>query len=389
MRYLKQLMLICVCLWCTRTTRAQDSTAKAVKVAVFAPLYIDSVFTGETYKLGKANLPKFLLPGLDFYNGVLLAIDSLNTEKVAVEVLIYDTKSTAISVDELVTRPELQDVSLLIASFNNRNEIKPLADFAREKNILLISSTYPNDGGITGNPNFVLLNPTLTAHIEAVYKYVHRTYPIENITLFRRKGNVEDMIQNVLSGMNKKTPGLPLKLKTIELPDSFTVQQVTAYLDSTKRNVVICGTLNEIFGLNLSKALSSSKAYQTSVIGMPTWDALKDIANGIDMVYTTPYNYIRLDKISLLLSEKYKNRYAGRASDMVFKGFESMYRFSKLLLKYGNQLKEHLSDKEFKLFNDFDIQPVTAEKGNPAAEYLENKKLYLIRKLDGKLKSVN
>lgn len=390
MHYGKRLWLLCICLGYLLSAKAQDSSVvRSIKVAVFAPLYIDSAFTNDTYKLGKANLPKYLLPGLDFYNGVMLAIDSLNAEKTAIEVQIYDTKSSSMGIDELLEQPELQDVSLLIASFNNRNDIKPLADFAKEKNILLISATYPNDGGIEDNPNFVLLNPTLTAHIEAVYKYVHRTYPLDNITLFRRKGGTEDQIQTILGNLNKRTGGIPLKLKTVELTDSFTTQQVTAYLDSTKRNVVICGTLNEGFGLLLSKALSSSKQYPAVVIGMPTWDALRDIGSGIDMVYTTPYNYFRQDKLSSQLSEKYRARFAGRASDLVFKGFETMYRFSKLLLKYGPELKNNLSAKEYKLFNDFDIQKVTDEKDNQLTNYLENKKLYLIRKVDGKLKSVN
>ncbi len=390
MHYLKRLWVLCICLGYLLSAKAQDTpAAKTVKVAVFAPLYIDSAFTNDTYKLGKANLPRYLLPGLDFYNGVMLAIDSLNAEKAAIEVLIYDTKSSSMGIDELLEQPELQEVSLLIASFNNRNDIKPLADFAKEKNILLISATYPNDGGIEANPNFVLLNPTLTAHIEAVYKYVHRTYPLDNITLFRRKGGTEDQIQTILGNLNKRTAGIPLKLKTIELTDSFTTQQVTAYLDSTKRNVVICGTLNESFGLMLSRALSSSKHYPAVVIGMPTWDALRDIGTGIDMVYTTPYNYFRQDKLSSQLSEKYRSRFAGRASDLVFKGFETMYRFSKLLIKYGPELKNNLSAKEFKLFNDFDIQLVKAEQDNAVTNYLENKKLYLIRKQDGKVKSVN
>lgn len=390
MHYGKRLWLVSICLGYLLSAKAQDTSAvRSIKVAVFAPLYIDSAFTNDTYKLGKANLPKYLLPGLDFYNGVMLAIDSLNAEKTAIEVQIYDTKSSSMGIDELLEQPELQDVSLLIASFNNRNDIKPLADFAKERNILLISATYPNDGGIEDNPNFVLLNPTLTAHIEALYKYVHRTYPLDNITLFRRKGGTEDQIQTILGNLNKRTGGIPLKLRTIELTDSFTTQQVTAYLDSTKRNVVICGTLNEGFGLLLSKALSSSRQYPAVVIGMPTWDALRDIGTGIDMVYTTPYNYFRQDKLSSQLSEKYRARFAGRASDLVFKGFESLYRFATLLLKYGERLKDHLSDKENKVFNDFDIQPVSAGKENPSTEYLENKKLYLIRKVDGKLKSVN
>ena len=89
------------------------------------------------------------------------------------------------------------------------------------------------------------------------------------------------------------------------------------------------------------------------------------------------------------LSMKYKAKYAGRPGDMFFKGFEAMYHFSKLLVKHKATLINKLSDKDFKLFNDFDIQPVRSVKDSSLPDYLENKKLYFIRKTDGMLKSVN
>ena len=389
MHLVNRFFIIVCCLCFGIKAIAQSTAVKPLKVAVFAPVYLDSAFSDDTYKLGRNNLPKYILPGLDFYNGIMLAVDSLNTEKVPVEVLFYDSKSIELPIENVIENDELKDVSLIIASFNTRNEIKLLADFALEKKIPLISSTYPNDGGTTTNPYFVMLNPTLAAHIEAIYKYVHRFYPTENIILFKKRGNVEDMIQSILVSMNKKTPGVALKLKTVELTDSFTIKQVTDLLDSNKQNVVICATLNENFGANLSRALSSSKNYSVIAIGMPTWDGLKDIDKGLDIIYSTPYNYTRTDKLSTQLTEKYKIKYAGRPSDMVFKGFESMYHFTKLLLKYGDSLINHLSQKEYKLFNDFDIQPARLNKETSLPDYLENKKLYFIRKRDGKLKSVN
>jgi hypothetical protein len=368
---------------------AQTDTVKPVKIAVFAPVYLDSVFSNDTYKPGKNNFPKYIVPGLDFYNGIMLAADSLNAEKVAVEILFYDSKSVESPLQGIVTDPEMENVSLIIASFNTRTEIKILADYALQKNIPLISSTYPNDGGINGNPFFVMVNPTLAAHIEAIYKYIHKAYPVENIILFRKKGGVEDMIQSTLANMNKQTPGLPLKLKTVELTDSFTTKQITDNLDSTKQNIVICGTLNESFGLSLSRALSSSKKYQSIVLGMPTWDGLKDIGKELTIIYTSAYNFTKNEKLLSQLAEKYKAKFAGRPGDMFLKGFESLYHFTKLLLKYPNGLLNHLSDKEYKLFNDFDFQPAKLAKESVMPDYLENRKLYFIRKYDGKVKSVN
>ncbi|GAC1443560.1 MAG: hypothetical protein NVSMB63_12500 [Sediminibacterium sp.] len=370
--------------------RAQGDEQQPLKIAVFAPVYLDSAFSGSSYKLGNNNnLPHNILPGLDFYNGVMLAIDSLNTENVQATVLFYDTKSVAEPMELILQKPELAGTSLIIASFNNRSEMKPLADFALANNIPLISATYPNNGGLTANPFFVLLNPTLRTHCEGLYKYLQHIYPTGNMTMFRRKGASEDLIQSIFSEMSRNTPALPLRIKTVELPDNFNTSQVTGYLDSTRQNIVMCGTLNEAFGANLLKALSDNKNFRCVAIGMPTWDGLKETGKDIEVIYSTPYNFQRKDKTGALLTSHYRSKLIGRPSDMVFKGFETMYHFTKLLEKYHNTLINNLSSKDFKLFNEFDIQPVRAGKETLLPDYLENKKLYFIHKSDGQIKSVN
>ena len=73
---------------------------------------------------------------------------------------------------------------------------------------------------------------------------------------------------------------------------------------------------------------------------------------------------------------------------MAFKGFETTYNFGKLLLKYPANLVNNLSDKTFTLFNQFDIQPVKLKQENERPDYLENKKLYFIKKQEGNVKSI-
>jgi hypothetical protein len=386
MRMYKKLFFICLCtLLVSSELQAQT---KKLKVLVFAPVYLDSAFDGTTYKLGNANLPRTILPGLDFYNGIMLAVDSLNKENQPLDIHFYDTKSINEPIDLILDKEEVQDASLIIAAFNNRNEIKNLADFALQKRIPLISMTYPNDGGISANPFFALVNPTLRTHIEAIYYYLARIYPTEQIVFFRRAGSTEDMIAGIMSELNKKTYKVPLKLKTVSLPDSFSVEQVLTQLDSNKQNIVVCGTLNEVFGMNLTKAIGNNKKYKAIIIGSPTWDAIKDIGKDAEIIYTTPYNYQRTDKTAQSITTNYRIIYAGRPSDMVFKAFEAMYRYGKLLVRYGNNSINHLSDKDLKLFNEFEFQPVRSKKESLLPDYLENKKLYFIKKVDGQIKSI-
>ena len=356
-----------------------------LKVAVFAPIYLDSAFKGEDYKLGNANLPKNMLPGLDFYNGVMMAVDSLQAEGKDLEVLFYDSKGGE-SIYSIIRKPEFAGVSLIIADFNTRLDIKPLAEFALQKRVPLISSTYPNDGGVTNNPYFVMINTSLKTHVEQIYKYLQKNLSTTHIIYVKRKGQLEDLVQYYFKEAGKATTSVPLIYKTVEFSDTSKASTLINSLDSNLLNTIVCGSLNESYGVKLVKTLAAAKQYDCTVMGMPTWDGLKELeesdCNGVNLIYSTPYNFVRSQPTAMTLSTNYKIQFNGRPSDMFFKGYESMYHFCSLLLKNPTNLIGHLSDKSFKLFNDFNIEPVKNET-DESVQYLENKKLYFIKKING------
>lgn len=384
MRLKKFLLSLMVLIACNSLLAQQTAP---LKIAVFAPVYLDTVFNGSIYTLGNNNLPRNILPGLDFYNGVQLAIDSLNAEGQSLTVLFYDSKSNTQSVKQILETESLQDVSMIIAAFNNRNDIKPLADFALNKQIPLISMTYPNDGGVKANPYFALVNSTLTTHVEGIFKYLQKNFPTEPILYLKRSGALEDMIEGLFQDLNKKTPALPLKIRTVSANDSTNVASFNEVMDSTKTNIIFCGSLNENFGINLVKTTAANKSYKSILIGMPTWDAIKDLGKGTEIIYSTPYNYTRTDKLAQSIIQIYRSKVSGRPSDMVFKGFEAMYHFGKLLMKHRNNIATQLSDNSFKLFNEFDFVPVKTN-GESIPAYLENKRIYFVKKTDGVIKSI-
>ena len=85
-------LLIAGCLLPTADCIAQNSSRQ--KIAVFVPLYLDSAFDATNgYRYDK-NFPKFINPGLELYEGIQLALDSLNKENTQLEVFVFDTRST-------------------------------------------------------------------------------------------------------------------------------------------------------------------------------------------------------------------------------------------------------------------------------------------------------
>jgi hypothetical protein len=77
---------------------------------------------------------------------------------------------------------------------------------------------------------------------------------------------------------------------------------------------------------------------------------------------------------------------------MVFRGYETTLHFGQLLSFHKGRLDGSIGERKFKIFNDFDIQPVFTKTSPPAQElslqYLENKKLYFIKKVNGNVVAV-
>ena len=362
------------------------------KIAIFSPLYLDSAFDDlNTYRYEK-QFPKFINPGLEFYEGVQLALDSLAKEGTQLEVFIYDTRSGKESVEQQLSK---LDTSIeLILAYANPQESWNIANAAKTKKIPYINVNLPNDAGITDNPYFVMLNSTLQTHIEHLYKYLQKNYALSPIIMFRKKGQMEDIVRSFFDSARKNTLSVPLKVKYVDLLDSFTVGQLTAKLDSNVHSVCVAGSLDENFGRRLSLQLASiDKSYPLTLVGMPTFDNLtKDFTTpqykGLEIVYSTPFYNSRMDKVSQAITDYFNTKMYARPSDMVMRGYEATWRFSKLLLEYGKDIASNLTRKEFNIFRELDIQPVI-NKQTTALDYFENKKLFFVKWQDGIIKGVN
>ena len=371
-------------------TFAQNNGSKQ-RIAVFAPLYLDSAFDAtNNYRYDK-NFPKYINPGLEFYEGVQFAIDTLNKEKAQLEVFVFDTRSTKTLLMEQLN--ELDTVDLIIGHANAQ-ENWVLADEAKIRKIPYINVNLPNDGGITNNPFFVMLNPSLKTHVESVYRHLQKYFPLNTITVLRKKGQMEDLIKTYLDDYSKSAASVPLKLKYVDLADSFTVKQLLPMLDSNRQNTFVAGSLDDHFNRRLITQFAlAGRSYKISIVGMPTLDNLdKEFSRhefkGPEIIYGHPFYNAKTDKISTEINNHFNTMMYARPSDMVFRGYEVMWKYSKLLSQYKTDLSSNLNNKGNKVFTDFDIQPVL-NRETMTMEYFENKKLYFIKWQDGVIRGVN
>lgn len=363
------------------------------RIAVFVPLYLDSAFDAmDEYRYAGNSMPKFIGPGLEFYEGVQLALDSLQKEQVRLEVFIYDTRSARQTLEQQLDKAVRDKVELILAHCST-NEVKTFADKALEANIPVINTTIPNEGGATNNPFFVVLNPTLRTQCEGIFNYVKKYYAGRRVVVFRKKGRLEDGIKSYWEDAAKAQGSTALRVKYVDLPDSFTINHLRPHLDTTQQTICLAGTLDINFGSRLIKQLASiNKKYRSVVIGMPTWESLRDLNKaeykGIEIIYSTPFYNAKQDKASRSIINYFNTRMYSRPSDMVFRGYETTWNFGRLLIRYGKDLASNLGNKQYSLFTAFDLQPVL-DRNALTLDYFENKKLYFIKWFDGSIKSVN
>jgi hypothetical protein len=387
---MKKLFFAFVLIAATVAVHAQDA-GKKYRVGIFASLYLDSSFDGTTYKFTN-QMPRHILPGLDFVQGALLAVDSLSNSNKNLEVTVYDIRSYDQSITTLRSNNVFDSLDLMIGSVSG-TDYRSLADLALMKNIPFVSATFPNDAGVTNNPFTLIVNSTLPVHCEAIYNFIMRNSPTANLVYVRRKGQQEDRLASYFNSFNKNASGGQLlRWKTVVLSDDFTTNVLASNLDSTKNNFIICGSLDEVFGMKLVSAANSiRKTYDLELMGMPTWDGLKDLTKPEYKelpIYHTATFYNTGTAAYSGFTKKFTDLTNGRPSDVAYKGYELSWHFINLLLKYNQELMQHVNERNFRLFTEYDFKPIlNNSSGRP--DYFENKRIYILKRSNNLVSRMN
>jgi hypothetical protein len=270
-----------------------------------------------------------------------------------------------------------------------------MAAYASRHGVPFISASYPNDGGIKNSDKLYIVNSTLKTHCNAIYKYLQRNHATDQLLLITRNGNVESFLKSSLDEAAAQTASVKLRWRMVTLSDSFSTEQITALLDSNRKNTIIGATMDIPFSQRLVKALASQKTtYESLVVGMPNWDDIdlkKPEFKGSEVMFSTPFisSSANIDLYNEIV-KGYAVKQNSKPSDMAIRGFEITYRYAKTLHYFPGAaaFSQHINDPAYKVFCDFNFEPVT-EKNTPAqVNYFENKKLYFIKKIDGALHGI-
>ncbi|WP_143305041.1 ABC transporter substrate-binding protein [Chitinophaga vietnamensis] len=352
-------------------------------VALFTPLYLDSVFATSNDIPGRT-MPRYVLPGLEFYEGAQLALDSLQQQGYHLNVTVYDSKGKQ-SVGSLLRSKALDNTDLIIGAVTNP-DLKELSDFAKRKEINFVSATFPNDGGINDNPFLFISNSTLKTHCEAIHNYVQDAFATKNIVLLRRNSAFEGrMAADIKAAYEKSANPKKSRIREVVWSDATTPEELSKYLLTDRPNVVIITALDEAGAKNILRKLSTNAAtYPLQIFGMPTWDVIKlkdPEFKGLQIYYSSPYFNDKSDLFSKYVNDYFRRTYKARPSDMAYKGFDLTYYFIRQLNAKGLYFNGTVAEAP-KVITNYNFQPVYLKEPETTPSYFENKNIFIIQKGD-------
>jgi hypothetical protein len=366
--------------------RAQQAFPRTIRVALFVPLWLDSAFTetGE-FRYGKG-FPRQSIPGLEFYQGVTFALDTLRDNgKADIDLRVFDIRSREGAVPLVTRMPLMDSLDLIIGQVSGTDYLR-LAETARARRIPFLSASYPNDGGVRENPYLFISNARLQTHLQVLQSYLKTTLgPAHNALWLRRTLPADDRLADAFRELEGAAPP---KYRTTALVDTFSERHLMKLMDSTRINVLIAGSLDEAFGLRLvNQCLAIDKAYRLVVVGMPTWEALTQLRStryrSIPIEHTVSFHRPAIASWGDRMEEEYRRRTFSRPSDVAFKAFQGTYHFVSLLLRQGGDWAGNLNDPQIRAVTDLDYQPVRFGTASSTPDYYENKRIYLVRREEG------
>jgi ABC-type branched-subunit amino acid transport system substrate-binding protein len=286
---------------------------------------------------------------VQFYEGFLMALDSLKKLGLSVKLFVYDVDEDTVLMQKIIKKPEMEKMDLIIGPFFTKN-LSTIAKFAKKNHISIIDPVTADGEILNGNPNIYKATPSMATQLGEVAEYIIANHFDKNIIIVHNNKENEKPILNTFKtefDAHLKAKGELKELKECVFNVSG-VGGLTKLMSKSNENVIITLSSGEVFVTNYVNKLNDLiKDYKITLFGLPSWRSFENIeieyfqnlnlhlfsSSFID--YTNP----RVNNFILAYREKYKTE----PDKFAFIGYDVASYFLNVLSKYGNNFEDCIS----------------------------------------------
>lgn len=249
---------------------------QSITIALLLTLKLEEHFANDTAPDTNPLILQEALASLNFYEGALVAADTLSSKLRKINFKIIDTGVDSLSTITTLNTANMNDVDAVV-SFLPANYTSFLTRISNrwEKPFYMFAAS--NTSILEKNKWIRLVNPSNYTQITQAATYLSNQYANDKIIAVYREQKGENLIAALFAGVidsSLNKPGVCDKVNYKS--DGFA--SIRAKLSKTKTNVLILPTSDESFLSSiLNKLVEVKTDYKFALMGMPAWENFNSI----------------------------------------------------------------------------------------------------------------
>ena len=217
---------------------------------------------------------------LEFFQGTLLAIDSMRKTGMKLDVRYFDTGRSMERTRDLLRGEEMEDFDLFLGPFYPYI-LELVSSFAHRHRIPLVTPFHNDLELLRSNPYLFQLSPSMETGYREAAKLVASKH-MYNIVYVRHEDSLdiekhEYFKQLIFDGFDDYHPSDPVRFKEVIL-DLKGADKIIHSLSPNMKNLVIVPTADEALASSVVSSLYYQlNRYEIEVIGAPSWTEFSSI----------------------------------------------------------------------------------------------------------------
>lgn len=271
---------------------------------------------------------------VEFYNGVVLALQELEERGAKVELQVISTDRTTERVEEIIASGVLDSTNMIIGPIYE-SELAAIAPYAAERRIPIISPL--GSTGEVDNPFVVGVSPEGESKWNNFYDLVSN--PENNVVVIRHSNKSDSEMTAALLPYCQSAHQVGYIDKTTDIND------IAELLSRSVTNVIVVPINDEVVVEEILSRLSSLNSmgrYDIRVVGNSSWARFTKM--GLDLFFKlevsipSSYFYDHLDAVVTGVHSSYIAKYSADPTLYSMRGYDVGALFVGLLYEFGDEV---------------------------------------------------
>lgn len=289
---------------------------------------------------------------LQFYEGVLLAVDSLRKAGMNIRLHVFDTQQNPDSIRKFIYADRFLETDLIIGPVYPQVQGE-VAAIAAKNGIPLISPLSSQSRDLTSNPYYFQVNPSREFLAAKTAELITEEYFNSNFVVVKTANSVGlheekvvDMVRErmVNSGFWGQPQGMQFHIYDYAREGATGFKHI---FSREKENVVFVSSMNEgDLSLILSNINNLLDEFSITLVGFNRYEQFESISDeffhNLKLQYVAPYwvDYSHPETIRFL--EKFKEHFYTEPNNFGMQGYDVAFYFLNALRNYGKNFEECL-----------------------------------------------